>query len=162
LVAAPFAARVRIALDDEPPADEFSELDGCPAHRAVYCCGPQGLVAHVRKIMTQRGYGEHQFHSELFHAEPITQGAAFTVHAARSNVTVDVPRDETILAALERAGIAVPNSCMSGVCGTCLVPVISGEPDHRDLVQTASEKAANGNIALCCSRARTAQLTLDC
>jgi vanillate O-demethylase ferredoxin subunit len=47
------------------------------------------------------------------------------------------------------------------MCGTCLVGVLEGVPEHRDAYQTAREKAANTMIALCCSRARTAHLLLD-
>jgi len=52
-------------------------------------------------------------------------------------------------------------SCQSGVCGTCLTPVLDGTPDHRDLVQTDVEKAANAKITVCCSRSKTKTLVLD-
>jgi ferredoxin len=52
-------------------------------------------------------------------------------------------------------------SCESGVCGTCITRVIEGMPDHRDHVQTASEKASNRNITVCCSRSKTRRLVLD-
>ena len=58
-------------------------------------------------------------------------------------------------------GLDVQVSCQSGVCGTCLTRVIEGKPDHRDMVQTATEKAGNGKIALCCSRAKTRKLLID-
>ena len=48
-----------------------------------------------------------------------------------------------------------------GVCGTCITKVIDGMPDHRDHVQTASEKAANRTITVCCSRSKTRRLVLD-
>jgi vanillate O-demethylase ferredoxin subunit len=34
-------------------------------------------------------------------------------------------------------------------------------PDHRDHVQTASEKASNRTITVCCSRSKTRRLVLD-
>ena len=36
-----------------------------------------------------------------------------------------------------------------------------GMPDHRDHVQTASEKASNRSITVCCSRSKTRRLVLD-
>jgi vanillate O-demethylase ferredoxin subunit len=68
---------------------------------------------------------------------------------------------EAILAALARKGIAVPTSCQNGVCGSCLTPMVDGKPDHRDLVLTDMEKAANESIAACCSRSQTRRLVLD-
>jgi vanillate monooxygenase ferredoxin subunit len=47
------------------------------------------------------------------------------------------------------------------VCGTCLVNVVEGMPDHRDSVQTETEKASNQRITICCSRSKTRRLVLD-
>lgn len=35
---------------------------------------------------------------------------------------------ETVLAALLAAGVELPNSCRAGVCQTCLVQAIDGNP----------------------------------
>jgi vanillate O-demethylase ferredoxin subunit len=67
----------------------------------------------------------------------------------------------TILEVLRKAGIEVPSSCESGVCGTCLTAILQGVPEHRDLWQTDEEKANNKQITVCCSRARTPELILD-
>ena len=63
--------------------------------------------------------------------------------------------------ALAEHGIGVELSCEQGVCGTCLIPVLDGAPDHRDRVQSADEKAGNWHVAACCSRSRSALLVLD-
>jgi ferredoxin len=68
---------------------------------------------------------------------------------------------ETIAQKLAENGIEVQVSCQSGVCGTCLTPVVEGMPDHRDLVQTDVEKASNVQITVCCSRSKTKTLVLD-
>jgi vanillate O-demethylase ferredoxin subunit len=47
------------------------------------------------------------------------------------------------------------------VCGTCLTRVLDGTPDHRDSYLLDGEKAANDQILLCCSRAKSAVLVLD-
>jgi vanillate O-demethylase ferredoxin subunit len=39
--------------------------------------------------------------------------------------------------------------------------VLAGTPDHRDEVLSEAERAANDQMTICCSRARTAELTLD-
>jgi vanillate O-demethylase ferredoxin subunit len=52
-------------------------------------------------------------------------------------------------------------SCEQGVCGTCICNVLEGVPDHRDSYLTDDEKAANDQMTLCCSRARTPSLVLD-
>ncbi|MFT8153597.1 2Fe-2S iron-sulfur cluster-binding protein [Salmonella enterica] len=47
------------------------------------------------------------------------------------------------------------------MCGTCVVPLLEGEPDHRDNCLSKKEKAANYQICTCVSRARSGMLVLD-
>ncbi len=162
LALTPFADRVRFAFDDEGgQAHGLPELRGCPVGKAVYCCGPRGLVDAVRQAALNAGLQSEQVHSELFAAQTITSGAPFTVKALRSRVSVPVPADGTMMQALSDAGVAVASSCLSGVCGACLVDVLAGVPDHRDHILTAAEKATNQRVALCCSRALTDELVVD-
>lgn len=64
---------------------------------------------------------------------------------------VEAADDQTILKALLRAGVWMPNSCNQGTCGTCKLQVVSGEVDHRDSPDdtlTPDERAAG--LALAC------------
>ena len=51
--------------------------------------------------------------------------------------------------------------CEEGICGTCATVLLEGEPDHRDFVLDDDERARGEFIMVCCSRAKTAMLTLD-
>jgi cytochrome P450/ferredoxin-NADP reductase len=163
LAGSTFADRIRFAYDDQSDdANAFPELAaGCPSGLAVYCCGPGGLIEHVRALALAAGITPDRFHIERFGSAAIAEGEPFRLRAARSGVTVSVATGQTMLEALAEAGIEVPSSCLSGVCGTCLVDVLSGTPDHRDVVQSDAEKAADIRVALCCSRSRTDELTID-
>ena len=83
------------------------------------------------------------------------------IHLARSGLTLTAPVCKSILEVLHEAGVYVATSCETGVCGTCLTPVLEGAPDHRDDYQLNEEKAANTHIAVCVSRAHSDRLTLD-
>ena len=64
---------------------------------------------------------------------------------------VDAHDDQTVLEALLRAGVWMPNSCNQGTCGTCKLRVVAGEVDHRDSpldTLTPDERAAG--LALAC------------
>jgi ferredoxin len=54
----------------------------------------------------------------------------------------------------------VASDCEEGLCGSCEVPVLEGEIEHRDRVLSGSERAAGSRMIACCSRARTAKLVL--
>ena len=86
---------------------------------------------------------------------------AFDVILHKSNRTVHVPADQSILEALHEAGVSVSYSCAQGICGTCETRVLSGEPDHRDEFLSEDEREANKTMMICCSRAKSATLVLD-
>jgi ferredoxin len=109
----------------------------------------------------QNGWNAQCVNIERFGAEVNTDGAPFTIVAQKSGKSFDVQPGETIAQKLKENGIDVQVSCQSGVCGTCLTPVVNGMADHRDLVQTDLEKASNVQITVCCSRSKTKTLTLD-
>lgn len=161
---AAFGDRVHTHIDTGP-ADQHLDiaavLNGPNPNRHLYVCGPNGFMDFVTNAAENHGWSPDCVHLERFGAEVNTDGAPFTVVAAKSGKTFDVAPGQTIADQLAANGITVPVSCQSGVCGTCLTPVIDGMPDHRDLVQTDHEKASNAQITVCCSRSKTRKLVLD-
>ena len=60
-----------------------------------------------------------------------------------SGKEIECESSETVLAALERNGYALPNNCRAGACGECKVKVNSGEYDQGfilDMALSADEK----------------------
>jgi len=158
------ARRTHVHFDDGP-ADQRLQLDHLlrshdrAAH--IYVCGPQGFMDHVIAAARAAAWPQERIHLEYFNAEIDAGGEAFTVIAARSGQSIEVPATKSIAQALKDAGIDSLLSCEQGVCGTCLTTVLEGIPDHRDLIQTEQEKAENRLIAVCCSRAKSKKLVLD-
>ena len=72
-----------------------------------------------------------------------------------------VPPDTSILQAVRDAGLEVTLPCVDGLCGMCETRVLEGEPDHRDALLSAEERAVDDTMLICVSRARTPQLVLD-
>ena len=56
---------------------------------------------------------------------------------------------------------AFASDCREGICGTCIVEVLDGVPEHRDNCLSNKEKASNKQICACVSRALSARLVLD-
>lgn len=164
LKAAPFAAHVITHFDDEGPAqalDLAQVLGDAEPGVHLYTCGPAGFMDWVIASARAQGYGEEQIHKEYFQVEVDASGDRFEVVAARSGKSVQVEEGQSILDALAGVGIKIDISCEQGVCGTCLCEVLEGEPDHRDVYLTDEEKAANDQILVCCSRAKSKKLVLD-
>ena len=144
------------------PQDEHGLLDlptllaAVQPGTAVYCCGPEPLLAAVEAL--EPG----DLHVERFTARPDeSPRTAFEVELAGSGRVLPVPADRSILEVVEEAGVTVLSSCREGTCGTCETGVLGGEPDHRDSVLTADERLENEVMMLCVSRACTPRLVLD-
>ncbi|SAL72876.1 ferredoxin [Caballeronia peredens] len=132
----------------------------------LYLCGPSPFMTLVRETASP-AWPDATVHFEYFGAAPQasadSQGdeRTFTVELAKSGRTVQVEPGCTTLDALRRAGVEIESSCEQGVCGTCLVHVLEGVPDHRDLFLTDDERAANETMLPCVSRACSATIKLD-
>jgi vanillate O-demethylase ferredoxin subunit len=128
----------------------------------IYCCGPTPLMEAVRSAAEHLPSGTVRF--EFFTApepDPDLASESFSVRLERRGAEFVVPADKSILEVLEENGIEVPFSCREGLCGTCVTPVCSGEPDHRDYVLTDEERASGKLMTICCSRSKSPSLTLD-
>ncbi|EFL26378.1 putative iron-sulfur oxidoreductase [Streptomyces himastatinicus ATCC 53653] len=119
----------------------------------VYCCGPAPMLAAAEAT-----FPAERLHVERF--QPVTRTYApntpFEAVCARSGRTVQVPPDESLLDALTHAGYPVPSGCREGVCGSCEVTLLGGEPEHRDDIG-----APAGRMYACVSRAQSPQLVVD-
>ena len=130
-----------------------------PLGTHIYVCGPHSLVAAVTGAASEAGWPSAQVHFEEFAPPPVLDAASFKVSLPALGLEVQVAASETLLAALERVGAAVPSSCRVGQCGTCVLEVLNGQPDHRDRCLSEEEKAG-GKIIACVSRCTGEHLAL--
>jgi len=160
-----FGADAHFYFTDSQGVPALAELIG--AYRAgthLYACGPESMLRAIREESAD--WPADNLHFELFVNPPdspasIAQPAyAFEVKLARSGQVLQVPADRTILEVLRDVGIELPSVCRAGFCGSCVVPLLEGEADHRDTVLSEAER--QNRIQTCCSRApEGAQLVID-
>ena len=107
-------------------------LDGQPLGTNVYVCGPKGMIDWVHKTAAAAGWPDANVHSEEFTAPQ--PGKEFQVRLFRSEKTITVGENESLLEAMEREGVDAPFLCRGGACGQCETNVVSsdGEFIHRD------------------------------
>ena len=80
--------------------------------------------------------------------------SAFEVKIPRLGLEIVVPQGQTMLEALEAAGVAMISDCRQGECGLCALRILEtgGIVDHRDVFFSDEEKAANAKLCTCVSR----------
>jgi ferredoxin-NADP reductase/predicted pyridoxine 5'-phosphate oxidase superfamily flavin-nucleotide-binding protein len=132
-----------------------------PRDAVFYVCGPSRLVDGVQREAARHGIDSERVRVERFAADPPAENRPLTIKLARSGQTLRVAPQESILDAVEAAGIEAPQSCRTGQCGTCAVKVLAGEPEHRDVALNAKERERAGLMCICVSRAKGESLTLD-
>jgi ferredoxin-NADP reductase len=125
----------------------------------LYVCGPEAFMDVVIAAAKKLGWPALKIHEESFGGA--TGGAPFTVKLARSALQLEVASDQTLLEALENAGLEPPRMCRGGACGVCELPVLEGTPDHHDHFLSDAARASGKSIMTCVSRARTPELVLD-
>ena len=159
-----YGDRVRICPQDETGLlDLDSAVAGAGASAAVYCCGPEPLLAAIEQRCSA-GFGG-TLHVERFRAsgaEGSAPAAGFEVELVRSGLTLQVPAELSILDVVEDAGVPIEPSCRQGTCGSCETRVLGGVPDHRDACLNETERAGGDIMLICVSRARgDRRLVLD-
>ncbi|MFC6013338.1 PDR/VanB family oxidoreductase [Nocardia lasii] len=154
-----FGANVTVRTDDEhglPTAADL--LPGVEPGTAVYACGPTPMTSAV--VAAVREMPEVELHFERFSPPPIVDGTAFEIELASTGAVLTVPADRSMLDTILDARPDQPYSCRQGFCGTCVVRVRAGEPDHRETALSDADHA-DGAMLACVSRSRGARLVLD-
>ncbi|PTX51902.1 ferredoxin-NADP reductase [Gemmobacter caeni] len=161
-LSARYGDRVHRYYDAEGQAIDLTTLlAGQPLGTHLYVCGPKGMIGWVLKTAADLGWPAGAVHSEEFLAPPV--GVPFTVELAASGKTITVGAAQSLLEAIEAAGVDAPYLCRGGACGQCETHVIAceGEIEHNDHWLTDDQKAGCRHIMPCVSRFKGAKLVLE-
>ena len=156
------AHRVKTYCDAESlfiPTERLLEHQPLGTH--LYVCGPAGMIDGVLGLARRAGWPDQNLHSERFLAPP--PGKPFRVVLARSRMDIPVEEHQSILEALEAAGIDAPFLCRGGACGQCETGVAGadGALEHNDHYLSDAERASGRKIMICVSRLKGRELVLD-
>jgi len=174
LLVSEFADSVECLFSDEGGRDKFElekRLADLPAGTQLYTCGANDFMNYVTETAVKY-LPEDNIHLEHFYPVPAASTAsdgssdsssekAFELYCEKSDVTLQVPADKSIVEVLDAHGIDIPVSCVEGVCGSCITAFTEGEVDHRDCVLSKSEREKKRLFTPCCSRAAGDRLVID-
>ncbi|MGW2055187.1 MOSC domain-containing protein [Streptomyces sp. NPDC001840] len=146
---------------------------GIPAGADVYLCGPESFMNDLGKALHGLGFSRERIHTELFGARtPVNPGIAAAAAAAARPHQPPGPPGSGPLVTFTRSGISAPWSavynsllelaeacdiptrwsCRTGVCHTCVTPLISGAVDYTT---PPLEPPGPGNTLICCATPTT-------
>ena len=147
-----------------------------PTSASAYVCGPASFMADMTEALTAIGLDHTAIHTELFkalppvtpgivrqasrppHQPPGSPGRGPLVTFARSGLAT--PFDDhwhSVLDLADACDVPTRWSCRTGVCHTCVTPLLSGDITYSP---DPLEPPADGQVLICCARP-TADIVLD-
>jgi ferredoxin-NADP reductase len=138
--------------------------------RDVYTCGPAPFMGAVRSLLSDAGFDMQRYREESFSFDslssslPIAEPAGLVAPDARQPIGMyrvklnkvgdefDCAADQTLLQAATAAGLRMPSSCTSGLCGTCKTLKLSGDVQMQHAGGIRQREIDKGWILPCCSR----------
>ena len=149
--------------EDGNRIDLLRELSVHPADGDIYVCGPGRLLQALRDAMAVLQRPSANLRFETFGNGGLHPNESFWVRVPRLGVEIAVPAGQTMLDALDAAGVELMSECRRGECGLCAVDVVAVEGliDHRDVFLSDHQKHENSRICACVSRAVQGGVVID-
>ncbi len=127
----------------------------------AYLCGPAPMLEAARRAWHASDRSPALLRFETFGSSGLRDPEPFAVHVRDHGVTLQVPRDASLLDTLARAGIDLAQDCLRGECGLCAVDVLGpAELDHRDVFLSLAQRSEGNRLCACVSRA-AGEVTID-
>ena len=120
----------------------------------VMLCGPAAMYAFADKELASLGLPLRRIKKEancVGVRDVPPQTYTLTVHIGFDTYTVPADARETVLTALERAGLKVPAKCRAGGCGFCHSKLVSGSFSVAGADKRRIADKKFGYIHPCCS-----------
>lgn len=139
----------------------LEQMDALPSMPIIHLCGPSAMIGDLAFGLEQAGVPPDRIRHEAFgpssRPAPLPQEGPQEIHLAKSGRTIVwKPEDGSVLAALEKAGIALATGCRTGQCETCSTGLRDGTVRHPP-----GSASPGGGQCLPCVAVPLTRLTLD-
>jgi ferredoxin-NADP reductase len=147
--------------------DKLAAL-GIPAAASVYICGPASFMTDMQDALAEQGIDPARIRTELFgalpsinpgltgrvsqqpHQPPGPPGTERLVTFARSGISVPFSGDKrSVLELADACDVPTRWSCRTGVCHTCVTPLLSGKVAYSP---EPLELPTEGAVLICSAR----------
>jgi ring-1,2-phenylacetyl-CoA epoxidase subunit PaaE len=143
----------------------------------AFVCGPFQMNDEAEAALLAAGVPEERIHIERFGLAPQAQAVGAVIHEAKpgdaETARVTIIRDglsreisftkdqPSILDAASAAGLEVPFSCTSGVCGTCRAKLVEGKVRMERNFALDKNEVAAGFVLTCQAHPMTERVVLS-
>ena len=137
-------------------ADLIKQYAPKRAQYSIFACGPKAMYnflgEEVKKLGLRKKFVRFELQGAAANPAKKVETFKITVINRGAEQVIKAASNETVLVALERAGVKVPVRCRSGECGFCRSKVVEGQfyiPEGQDFRRIADGKF--GYIHPCCA-----------
>jgi vanillate O-demethylase ferredoxin subunit len=157
-----FGDELRAALGDRfqpfvspQRLDLAAVLKGIAPGGLAMVCGPLRMLDEAKRVWKSLGRPAADLRFETFGSSGAHAPEPFRVKLPQLGREIVVAEHQSMLDALENAGIGVISDCRRGECGVCAINIVGvdGTVDHRDVFFSEQQKTQNAKICACVSRA---------
>jgi vanillate O-demethylase ferredoxin subunit len=143
--------------------DFGAEIARLPPEGELYVCGPIPMLEEAKRRWAESGRPVDRLRFETFGNSGRFASEPFIIRIPRLQREIAVPQNQTMLEALEGAGVEMIYDCRRGECGLCSLDIleVDGIVDHRDVFFSDEEKALNQKLCTCVSRVAGGSITVD-
>ena len=122
-----------------------------------YICGPGAMNTTIRDTLIGLDVPKELVHIEQFGGNSETSNTAIkavdqaqlTAKVNGQKYQITIPKGKTVLQALKDVKADPPYSCESGVCGTCVARVTSGEVEMKSCMALEEKEIQKGMVLTC-------------
>jgi NADH oxidoreductase Hcr len=135
----------------------FAQLIPDSIGRTIFTCGPAPYMEAVESLAETSGFDMALFHKESFvpaakEEKSSDSGVSYQGVAPQYGKSFTVAENQSLLDALEAAGVPVIGACRSGMCGSCKCKV-TGDVESTSQATLTPEQIAQGYVLSCSSKA---------
>ena len=133
----------------------------------VLLCGPEKMIQSATELLKSESFNENQILYELFYSEASekntvsSKNSKATIIYDDETLTLEVPKNMTILDAALQKNIDVPYSCQGGVCSSCIAKVSSGSASMLQNNILTDSEIEEGLVLTCQAVPKTQEITVD-
>lgn len=152
-----------VCVVDEPVSADIIRASAPEGDYSLFVCGPEGMLEYMDTQISLLNLPKRRVRIKICGVttadqeqgwNPELAGKVFslTVNIRDRSFTVPCAAEETILVAMERAGLNPPSHCRVGECGWCRSRLLSGDvfvPARSDFRRLADHEY--GYIHPCCT-----------
>ena len=148
----------------------FEQIEKMKVHQEgthVFVCGPNAMADELCTMVRESGIDPKNLHRESFGGKRsrsaqtnATTQDTHTVEFSKSKRIADISDNTTLLELAEKCGVRIESDCRAGVCGQCIVRLLSGQVD-MDCEDALSDKDKENNMILACQATVRSDLIIE-